>query len=144
VRGCSDELRAYLAEAGRRPFRWGECDCFLFAADWVLRVTGRDPAGAWRGGYADERTARRLMKAHGGPLALAQGLLAAAGCEETKTPGIGDVALVKISVRRGRWLIAVPAGAILVRADMWAVKCAGASLAIGRFPLIRAWTLPNG
>ncbi len=33
------------------PFIWGETDCMLCLADWVLHVKGHDPAADIRGTY---------------------------------------------------------------------------------------------
>jgi len=43
-----ERLLAALAAARDRPFRWGEHDCCLFAADLIEAVTGVDPAAAFR------------------------------------------------------------------------------------------------
>lgn len=58
-------LPGYLAERAGRAFEWGVNDCCIFAADWVLRVTGRDPMQCLRG-YSDEDVARRLLELGGG------------------------------------------------------------------------------
>lgn len=60
------ERLAEFVDAHRRvAFRWGENDCALFAADWVLEATGEDPAATWRG-YASESEAQALIDAAGG------------------------------------------------------------------------------
>ena len=43
------KLTPFLAAVARRPYRPGEWDCALFAAAWVLELTGRDlvPAAAY-------------------------------------------------------------------------------------------------
>lgn len=46
--------------AREEPFKWGERDCCLFAADCVKAMTGDDPAKAWRGIYASEDEATAL------------------------------------------------------------------------------------
>lgn len=84
-------LAAFIAARERRPFRWGEHDCCLFAADWVLECTGTDPAAALRG-YDSERQARRLLKDAGGLRALVDELLPAH--PSVAWAGRGDVVLV--------------------------------------------------
>jgi len=49
-------------------FSYGTLDCFLWASNVVLDMTGTDPAKAWRGQYSDEYTALRLVMKHGGPV----------------------------------------------------------------------------
>jgi hypothetical protein len=53
-----------------RAFEWGGNDCFLFAADAVLAITGADPAGELRGAYASALQAARILRARGGMAAL--------------------------------------------------------------------------
>lgn len=88
-----------LVEARRdTPFAWGCQDCCLFAADAVLAITGRDPAAAWRGCYADEAGAEALLAAAGGLETLAQAVLARFGAAECP-PALaqrGDVVLARL------------------------------------------------
>lgn len=158
------ELDDYLCTAGRRRWGWGEVDCFLFVADWVERVTGVDCAGEYRGAYASEREARRLIKLNAGPVAFAGALLARAGYVETAGPQAGDVALVRVAFGCGvspsrnlvfpgmtekasapqRRVVFGPVGAILRRPGFWAVKPSDApGLVFANFPVIQAWTLPH-
>lgn len=64
-------LAHFLAANRTRPFRWGEWDCCLFAADAVHAITGHDYAAAYRGKYSTELGAVRALKRYG------QGSLAA-------------------------------------------------------------------
>jgi hypothetical protein len=52
---------------GRRGhgFVWGAHDCFIFAADAALALTGDDPAAAVRGTYATEEEAEAIIGAAG-------------------------------------------------------------------------------
>lgn len=142
--GLADVLIAYLGAAGRAPFRWGGLDCFLFVADWIERVTGIDPAGAYRGAYTTPREARALIRANGGALAFAERLLTQAGLMETSDAMTGDVGLVHAALAIGteRRTVMVPVGGICTGVRGWAVKTAGASLTVAPCPLIRAWALP--
>ena len=58
-------FEAFIAEKRDRPFVWGQQDCCLFAADWVLAVTQIDPAQAFRGKYRTELGAKRALKRAG-------------------------------------------------------------------------------
>lgn len=140
-------LSGYLAGAARRPFGWATFDCLLFIADWVREATGIDPGAAYRGRYTDERSARRLIKARGGIEALLDTGLATAGVARRDGQAVrGDVGLVRVLLyQRGGRNVVVPTGAICVSADMWAVKPAhGCGLVVDAFPLMKAWSLPNG
>lgn len=142
----ADVLRQYLGAAGRQSFAWGKLDCFLFVADWIEQIMGADPAAAYRGNYADEHQGRALIKAHGGAVALAERLLSGIGCaaSDAAAAAIGDVALVRVATARadGKAMFA-PVGAICVRPGLWAIKSTGATLTLGKFPVVRAWTLPH-
>ncbi|GLX86380.1 hypothetical protein tloyanaT_26330 [Thalassotalea loyana] len=49
-----------------KPFKWGENDCCLIAADLVSAMTGQDPAAAFRGTYDSEVGALKIIAKHGG------------------------------------------------------------------------------
>ncbi len=58
-------LTAYLAEVRTKPFRPGEHDCALAAADAVMAITGVDLALAWRGTYSTLDEGLALLRAEG-------------------------------------------------------------------------------
>jgi hypothetical protein len=132
-------LPEYLSLAARRPFVWGEFDCFLFCADWIVARFGVDPAQEFRGAYDDEKAARRLMGPRGGTLGLAEFCLARVGFLPTLTPREGDVGLADVATlsRFGDRCV----GAICARPDLWWIKTAlPGELVGGNFPIVRAWT----
>lgn len=57
-----EHLNALIVERLHTPFKWGENDCALFAADAIQAVTGVDIAEEFRGKYATERTAWKAIK----------------------------------------------------------------------------------
>lgn len=63
----------------RSAFAWGQTDCIMATCNHVLAVTGIDPAGPWRGSYADEVGARIIFEPYGGVLALMRHGMARAG-----------------------------------------------------------------
>lgn len=128
--GSPEHLRAYLAEAARRRHAWGELDCCLFMADWVQAVTGRDPAGPYRGAYDGPRQALRLLRAEGGLYALSWRLAEAAGLPlRLGAPQPGDVGVV-LAARRQMGAIRTGKG--------WAVLTPG-GYAVARLPHLAAW-----
>ena len=68
------ELARFIEERRSQPFAWGANDCCLFAADWVTRATGRDPAAHYRGTYSSGIGAQRIIEKAGGILELAREL----------------------------------------------------------------------
>lgn len=53
-----------------KPFKWGEHDCVLWAANCVLAITGFDPALEYRDEYSSPIGAARILKDNGGMEAL--------------------------------------------------------------------------
>lgn len=49
----------------RKPHAWGSHDCAMFAADCVRAITGLDLAEEFRGQYADEPGAMRVLASLG-------------------------------------------------------------------------------
>lgn len=114
------ELSDYLSAAAARPFVWGECDCALFGADWVLARRGFDPAAGFRGTYRRSCQAQDVLILNRGLLALVTRQLAANGVEETDDPQPGDVGVVEategatVAIRvDGGWACKSPRGVIV-------------------------------
>jgi hypothetical protein len=61
--GWEAMLYDHIRNARSRPFAWGQHDCVLWSADWVLKMTGIDPASQWRGTYGTEEGARQVLAA---------------------------------------------------------------------------------
>lgn len=72
-------LAEFIQGAEKRPFLWGEFDCCLFAADWVLACTGVDVAIELRGKYKSGTGAARVIKKYGGIERMVDDLLAPYG-----------------------------------------------------------------
>jgi hypothetical protein len=85
-----------LEEYIRLPHRWqwGFTDCTLFAADWVVEVTGKDPGADLRGTYFDADGAAAILRAAGGAERLVGGKLSALGFQRVQTPRDGDIGMV--------------------------------------------------
>lgn len=58
-------LAEQIEKARTAPFSFGGNDCFLFAANIALAMTGMDPAADIRGGYDDERSALKVIARYG-------------------------------------------------------------------------------
>lgn len=65
-----ETLAAFIEARRTTAFEWGVTDCTLFAADAVEAITGVDPAKQYRGKYADQKGALRLIKDAGSLSAL--------------------------------------------------------------------------
>lgn len=80
----------------RLPHRWqwGFCDCTLFAADWVVEATGKDPGADLRGTYFDAIGAAAVVRAAGGVERLVGSKLAPLGFKRVQAPQDGDIGVV--------------------------------------------------
>jgi hypothetical protein len=64
-------LAAFLAERRHVTFDWAANNCALFAADWIVRLTGRDPAADLRGRRWTPWSVAHWLREVGGLAALA-------------------------------------------------------------------------
>ncbi|MFN4296809.1 MAG: DUF6950 family protein [Brevundimonas sp.] len=117
-------LDRFLEEATARRFRDGEWDCQLFPAEWVLRVTGLDPAAEWRGRYSTALGRERILKRGGGPLAVMTKGAESVGLQRTSEPKRGDIGLIRVGGRHygavclgGLWAVATSKGLAAVKPD---------------------------
>jgi hypothetical protein len=60
-----DRLNAYLADHADAVFKYGTCDCALFAAGAVIAMTDADPAAAFRGRYRSHAGSVRALRRFG-------------------------------------------------------------------------------
>lgn len=97
VQGWPERLAEFLAERTPRPFEWGEQDCVSLAADAAVVLTGRDPLATYRGQYADEAEAYRIV-GEDGLAAFVGRLMAEFGAPEcpVSLAQRGDWALVTV------------------------------------------------
>ncbi|WP_417723950.1 DUF6950 family protein [Salipiger sp.] len=75
------------------PFLWGETDCCLVLADWVARVTGRDPAARIRGMYETAAECERVTGFLSDPVSAFGSCAAAAGLGRAGELRAGDVGI---------------------------------------------------
>jgi hypothetical protein len=54
-------LHAFIESEKHKPFAWGTHDCCIFAANWILALTGVDIAEDFRGKYTDEASCNALL-----------------------------------------------------------------------------------
>lgn len=144
TQGMAEALADYLRLIAARPFKPGSLDCCIFMADWIFRVTGKDPIADRRGSYSTEREYRQLLRAEGGFVAACGARALAAGLHETEAPKAGDVLLVDapVAVRSGR-VIRFPTGSICVSERMRSVVSSDCGLVIAgidALPTVKAWT----
>lgn len=125
-------LAEYLLSASRRPFQWGQCDCCMFAADWVHAMRGFDPADILRGSYTSEAEAALIIMREGGMRAFAISRLASIGLLETKKPTEGDIGIVK----------ATDGETFAIKTSRYNWACKGRKgIVIAPFEMLLAWSI---
>lgn len=72
--GWPEALHDYIAAARKKEFAYGAWDCCLFAADWVLELTGTDYAAELRG-YSSMKDAYEILARYGSMEAMVTQLL---------------------------------------------------------------------
>jgi len=87
-------LDDYIEAAGKRRWRYGDVDCTLFAADWAMAITGKDPAEGIRGTYSTAAEANAIVDLHGGAVAFVGGCLAGIGWRAVQNPEDGDIGII--------------------------------------------------
>lgn len=88
------KLDDYLEAAGQRRWRYGDVDCTLFAADWALAITGKDPAEGIRGTYSNADEANAIVDRHGGAVAFVGACLTGIGWRAVQNPEDGDIGII--------------------------------------------------
>lgn len=105
----------FSAESVQRPWEWGVQDCTIWVADWCVVRWGVDPAAAFRGAYATESEAVRLIRNAGGLIGL---VAPSMGFTREKTDACdGDVGVIDVLGRQtagifvgGKWAFRTKAG----------------------------------
>ena len=132
-------LSAYLEASSRLPWVWGERDCALWVANFVLSIRGTDPGATWRGKYRTRLGCERLLKNQGG-LAQVMSLGAAAcGLPSVDTASTGNVGVIMAPVMRRGKISLEHTGAIKT-ATGWAHFTAN-GIVVFQAKAVAAWSL---
>jgi hypothetical protein len=129
------DLAEFLAAAATEPFAWGRHDCCLWLGDWMSALGYADPTARFRGRYATQLGAARLLNRHGGVLGIVAAAACRCGLTPTHAPGAGDVGVVRVLTFDGE----KPAGGICT-GRRWAVL-APAGLIVGPWAVAAAWSV---
>lgn len=95
-------IEDFLSSSLARPFAWGEVDCCLVLADWLVAKGYPDVAADLRGAYRTEDECRTLISRHGGLVALATSVVGRAGLVPIAVPEPGAIAIIGAAKRRDR------------------------------------------
>ena len=97
VRDWQLKMEEFTLERKSKPFSWGTNDCATFASDYVLAVTGEDPALPELREHRTAREAIRAIRSHGGLEAIATSALGEP--VHVSQSSLGDIALVRVGKR---------------------------------------------
>lgn len=92
----ADPLSQFLNRAAARPFVWGEFDCLLWLADWIVARRDVDPASNLRGSYSTMLGAARVVKDAGGMTTLVARTLKPFSIPRAAVAARGDIAVVQV------------------------------------------------
>ena len=90
-----DALYAELHRWMASPFVWGEDDCMLAIANYLIRLGYPDGGKRYRGQYDSALTCQRVTGYLVDPVKPMAECVAELGMRETKEPQRGDVAVVR-------------------------------------------------
>ncbi|MCX5513415.1 DUF6950 family protein [Kaistia algarum] len=128
------KLQGFLTEYGARPWVWGEVDCCLVMADWLIENGYQDCAAHLRGTYRTEADLNTILDAAGGVLPIVKACFALIPLELSSTPDAGSVGVIgdRSNIHR-QW------GAIFdgVR---WQVRLKGGMVQFSA-PLLACWRI---
>lgn len=126
------ELNRWLA----LPHLWGETDCIMLCADWVMRCGWPDPADGLRMTYGTAGECERVTRFFTRPLDLVGVRMAAAGLRPVSSPAPGDVGLLLRPQRGGS---VRPYSAVCLGAS-WAAKAENGAVDVApAFKVLAVW-----
>lgn len=128
-------LPGFLDRTARTPFVWGEDDCSLFLANWLVALGRPDPALGLRGRYRTALGCARVLRREGGVRAVIARCARVAGLAPTRDPSPGDPGVIRIDIEG----CGVEVGALRL-GRRWAVR-AGSGLFVSEAVPLAAWSL---
>lgn len=87
-------LNRYILDNLKTPFKWGEFDCCLFAANAIMAMTGTDYAAAFRGKYSTKAGATKALNRYGAGT-IKDTITMLLGQPANTHPARGDLCLIK-------------------------------------------------
>lgn len=128
------KLEAFISEFGTRRWVWGEMDCCMALASWLIECGHADLLEPFRGRYDSKESSERIIAAHGSLVDLIDAQATRIGLKKTTDVARGNIGVIG-SPRRGlrqwgsihdgaRWQVRNIEGFIHVSApvlSMWSI-----------------------
>lgn len=96
-----DTLYAHLHKWLTEPFIWGETDCMMVLADYLIALGYDDAAAEWRGLYDSAASCQKVSGFIKDPVGVMDKAATLIGLEPTDEPTRGDVGVVQIVDQTG-------------------------------------------
>ena len=142
-----DGLDEFLGYQRARRWSWAESNCALWVADWIVNVSGIDPAKGMRGRAETPEQWRALLEAEGGFMPIIGHAMDCCGFERTQSPHRGDVAIVSVPIALSNRMPVVGTVAAICMAParfsewpMFVVRSVR-GLHFERFAMVTAWRM---
>lgn len=132
------DLGQWLRTNADRSRDAGVWDCSTFPAAWVMANGLPDPMAQWRGTYATDEDAMRLVEQEGGLCALFARAMASVGARPNDgAPSAGDIGVASV--------FGLEAGAIFT-GKRWAFVMDRGMAFVTMAPehIVAVWSLPHG
>ncbi|RYE57844.1 MAG: hypothetical protein EOP20_06855 [Hyphomicrobiales bacterium] len=135
----TDALDTFLEGVQAKGHVWGENDCCLFPADWIVIQGHEDPALSYRGAYHDEAGAQTVIAGEGGFVVMAHKALTRVGWRRRRFSAAqrGDVGVLLLHSPHGPH----PVGAVALGAGFWAMVTSK-GLRMVKATALTSWTKP--
>ena len=127
-----EAVQTALMRWAREPFVWGETDCMLSVADYLIDAVGVDCGGRFRGKYASRRGCMRVSSFHRDPVKPFADCVAEIPLAVTAAPVFGDVGVVEIG--------GVAVGGLCL-GDKWAARGDEGVIITKSFKVLKAWAV---
>ena len=101
AREVLDDLDNFLARERGRRWSWAHANCALWVADWIVELSGIDPAVGMRGRADTPEAWKALLDREGGFVPIIGYAMDTCGFERTQSPTRGDVAIVSVPISQG-------------------------------------------
>lgn len=96
-----DTLYLHLHKWMVEPFIWGETDCMVVLADYLIALGYEDAAAQWRGKYDSALSCQRVSGFLKDPVGVMESAATSIGLNPTDKPSRGDVGVVQILDHEG-------------------------------------------
>lgn len=130
-----DKLYARIHRWMASPFVWGEDDCMIAIADYLMDLGYPDCAAMWRGTYDSALTCQKVSGYLTDPVKPMKISADFLGLEQTDEPRRGDVGVISVRHKDGKFRAV---GAIYLGQN-WAIRSEGSVLVDRPSHVLAAW-----